>query len=209
MDDFGIVDGDVAGLQFEVDHAGIVDLRGMDARGQDIFAVVDVLQFGAGKQTVVLGAGQDAQTAIFAVGFSGGQPNGNDFHRLQRPVRAVLMPQHFLAVARRLGDVMGGEKGDVGADELLDDIQQTVIAHQPVHKRVIDQHVMMKPFGAGVGMLFGQPMDVFGRFAGEFGIDGIPHNSIAVFIVLLLQRVGHRRSPFKAGSWGNHYPVLR
>ena len=50
---------------------------------------------------------------------------GDYLHRLQGPVVAVLVPEYRQAVVGRLGDVMGGEEGDVWAEEGLDPVDQT------------------------------------------------------------------------------------
>ena len=73
-------------------------------------------------------------------------------------------------MTRRFGDIMRRPHGDVGSQELLDDIDQPVITDQPLHKGVAHQHFVAESFRANVGMALGQPMHMLGRFAGEVGI---------------------------------------
>ena len=108
----------------------------MDAGREDVLAIVHIDHLAAREQPIILRAGQYAHAAILAVGFSGGQPDGGDFHRFQGPIAAVLMPEDFLAVLGRFGDVVGGPHGDVGSDELFGNIDQAVIADQTVHEGV-------------------------------------------------------------------------
>ena len=65
VDDVGVVDGDVACVEFEVYSVGVVDLVGMNAQEEYVLFGVEVDEFSAFKQVLVLGAGQDAHTPVF------------------------------------------------------------------------------------------------------------------------------------------------
>ena len=190
MDDLGIVHGDIARLQLEVDHIGVVNHGRVDARREHVLAIGHIDHLLAREQAVVLCAGQDAQAAVFAGGFGGGQPDGRHFHGLERPVAAVLMPEDALTVLGRFGDIMRRPHGAVGADELLDDIHQPVVAHQPVHEGVGHQHVVAEFLGPDAGVALGQPVDVLGGFAGQVGVDGFADDDVT-FVVVFLFQVGH------------------
>ena len=45
------------------------------------------------------------------------------------PVGAVLMPQNRLSILGRLGDIVGGEEGDVVTDVLGGDIEKSLVGH--------------------------------------------------------------------------------
>ena len=76
--------------------------------------------------------------------------------------------------------------GDVGPQELLDDIDQPVVTDQPLHKGVAHQHFVAESLRADIRMALGQPMHVLGCFARQIGVDGVPDDDVAFFVVFLL-----------------------
>ena len=86
---------------------------------------------------------------------------------------------------------MGGENGDIAADELFDDIKQAIITNQTVHERIGHQHIVMELFGTGIGMSLCQPMHMFCGFTSQVGIDSVTHDGVALFIIFLSQSGSH------------------
>ena len=86
VDDVGVVDGDVACFQFEVDSIRIVYLVGVNADTEHVFVSVQVDEISALQQAFVVGAGQDAHAAVFHSRVGSGHPEGGDFHGFKGPI---------------------------------------------------------------------------------------------------------------------------
>ena len=190
MDDVWVVDRDVAGVELQIHSVRLVDMVGMDADTEDELLLVEVDQVATFEQGVVLRSGKDTHASVFDGRWCSGNPKRRDFHRFQRPVGSVLMPLNGAARLRGLGDIVRGEERDVGADELLCDVEQAIVADQAVHKRIVHEHVMVILLGARVRMPFLQPLDVVDHFGGEIGVDGLPGDAIALFVVFFAE-IGH------------------
>src|SRR5689334_15066843 len=111
-----MVDGYVARFKDEVHSFAFVDEGISDASPEHR----DLVGMGIHLLKVhVLSSRDGAHTSVFGVGAIDREPKGDNFHRLEGPIAAVLMPKYGLAVEWRLADVMAGEEGDVGADILF------------------------------------------------------------------------------------------
>ena len=103
------------------------------------------------------------------------------------------MPEHGLAVARRLGDVVRRVERDIGTDELFDDVDDAVVAHEAVHEGIADQEVVKEFLRAYAGMFAAEPVDVVGGFGGQVAVNGAAHDGVALLLILAFQRVVHHR----------------
>ena len=136
-----------------------------------------------------MGAGDDAHTAVFGRGIRAGEPEGGDFHRFERPVAAVLVPEHGAASFGGFGNVVRGKKGQVRADEDFGEIEQTRVRNEPVPKRVADHQVVVEVLGSEFGVLGEEPIHVVASFLGEVPVDHFSGDDVAVVVVGLAKFV--------------------
>ena len=124
------------------------------------------------------------------VGYEGGvhrvqrKPHACDLHRLERPVRPVLVPADRLARPRRLGDVVRGEQRDVRTEDWLHTVEQPRVADEPQPKRVVFDQERVQPLGRNVRVLFDQPLHVRPRFFDQVFVDHPADDRVPVLFVL-------------------------
>ena len=53
------------------------------------------------------------------------------------------MPAYCLPGQWSFGNIMRGKERNVGAKELLGNVEQPVITHQAMHKGIIDEHAVV------------------------------------------------------------------
>src|SRR5207245_1646933 len=82
------------------------------------------------------------------------EPQCDHPHWFERPVAAILMPQHGLSIVRRLTDVMRSKERNVGPDVLLRNIQQARITDEPDPKWIIGYERVAKLLGPQLRMFF-------------------------------------------------------
>ena len=180
VDDVRIVQGDAAGRHHHVDRGRFVHVL-VQRRAQDVRRILGppVLVEPSGP----VRAGDHAHAAVLGRRVVSGQPDGDHLHRLQRPVVAVLVPEHRLPAARRLADVVGAEQGDVRSQERLDHVDQPGVCAQPDPERVVHDQVVVELLGPQVGMPALQPLHVALHLRHQLPVDHLRDHDVAVPLV--------------------------
>jgi hypothetical protein len=92
-----------------------------------------------------------------------GEPERHDLHRFERPVAAVLVPQHRSPMERRLRDVVRREERNVRSYEPFGDVEQSVIADEPNPEGIALDELRAELLARDVGVPALEPGDVLAR----------------------------------------------
>jgi len=123
-----MMDGNIPRLQFQINGVGIVNLVRVNPDTEDVFVLIEIDHLAALEQALGVRPRQDSHTAIGHCRGRASYPQRSDFHRLQGPVRAVLMPLHGLAGTGFFGDIMRRKHGHIRPEELRRNIDQSVVS---------------------------------------------------------------------------------
>src|SRR5690606_5621112 len=119
------------------------------------------------------------------VGVVEGEPERHHAHGLERPVAAVLMPQHGLAVMGPFRDVVGGEQRDVGSDERLGYVEQARVGDEPHPERVVLHQLVMELLRTNAGVALEQPVDVPASLFHEVLVEDAVRKHVALALVVV------------------------
>ena len=130
-------------------------------------------------------SGYHFEAAVRGVGFGDGDPEGGDVHGFQGPECSVLMPEYRASGSGGLADVVGGEEGDIAADEDLRDIEKPLIAHEAQPEGVVPGQIEVEFIRFEAGVLFQQPVHVVEGFVCQGLIENTAKDDVTVFLVAL------------------------
>lgn len=167
MDGEGVVEMTLAGIEFEIDRTGFVDLRPVDFCVEHIRLSIDL---GVPKPLgpTLMRSRNDPHAAVFAGGGIDSHPQGDDLHRgdAVSPVIGVGVPRNREAVPLRFGNEVARPEGDVGTDEGFDDIEHPGMGQKSEEFRVLEMRDI-KVFGANSRRHLGEDVFEAGAEVGE------------------------------------------
>ena len=144
-----------------------IDPGAQHVRGIGVFARYHLVKL----QRV--GLWEHSHAAVFNVSIVHRQPQRDDLHRLQGPIRSILVHQDFLAVAGWLGDVVGRKESDIFADVVRSDGEQPRVRDQAHPEGIVRDKCMAKVLGAQLRVLLLQPLDVTARLVDQTVIEDV------------------------------------